>query len=244
MAERRMFSNNIINSARFLRMPNEAQNLYFHLGMRADDDGVVEGFTVIRQTGINEDNLKVLAMKGFVKVLNEDLVTFITDWTEHNKIRADRKKNSIYKELLLEICPQLELKEPKVRADRKKDGTSQCQPMDGIGKDRLGKVSIGEERLESIGLFINSLKQQFNIAMLGVVDQTNIINWCKELDFNPKEEYDKSTYLQGKVEGYTKPTIRTFCNKDTYIKMANKEYRNRENKKEEKSSINFDNVVF
>lgn len=151
MAERRMFSNNIINSAKFLMMPNEAQNLYFHLGMRADDDGVVEGFTVLRQTGINEDNLKILQMKGFVKVLNEEKVTFIMDWTEHNKLRAGRKKDSIYKNLLLEVCPQIELKQTKPRADRLiNNGTSQGQPKDGvgkvsIGKDRLGEVSIVED---------------------------------------------------------------------------------------------------
>ena len=101
-----------------------------------------------------------------------------------------------------------------------------------LNKDTSIKdTSIKDDRSISTGLFLNSLKQQFNIAMLGAVDQTNIINWCKELDFNPKEEYDKSTYLQGKVEGYTKPTIRMFYKKDTYIKMANGEYRNKEPKK-------------
>ena len=64
--------------------------------------------------------LKVLAAKGFGKVLNEDLVAFIMDWREHNLIRADRKIDSIYKDLLLQIVPETELLEPRLRADLKK----------------------------------------------------------------------------------------------------------------------------
>lgn len=137
------------------------------------------------------------------------------------------------------------------------DFTPYVKFTEGLSKKNLGgkenlpskdtpikDTPIKDDRSESIGLFINSLKQQFNIAMLGSVDQTNIINWCKELDFNPKEEYDKSSYLQGKIEGYTKPTIRMFYKKDTFIKMANGEYRNREDDKGVKNNINFDNVVF
>lgn len=39
MAERRMFAKTIIDSDAFLEMPLSAQALYFHLGMRADDEG-------------------------------------------------------------------------------------------------------------------------------------------------------------------------------------------------------------
>lgn len=112
-----MFSPKIISSARFLKMPIDTQLLYFHLGMNADDDGVVEAYTVIKSVGSNEDNLRVLSAKGFVKILNEDLVSFITDWSEHNLIRADRKVDSIYKPLLLQIIPEAELIDPKPRAD-------------------------------------------------------------------------------------------------------------------------------
>lgn len=144
IANRRMFSLKIIDSARFLKMPSSTRLLYYDLCMRADDDGVVEGFNVLRMTGAAEDDLRVLTSKGFIQVLNEDLVSYIIDWTEHNKIRSDRKVDSIYKDLLLKVIPDASLLEPKERADRKKYGTSQGQPMDGIGKDRLGKVSIGK----------------------------------------------------------------------------------------------------
>lgn len=148
MAQRRMFSINIISSAKFLKMPSSTRLLYYDLGMRADDDGVVEAFNVLRMTGSTEDDLRVLVSKGYIKVLNEDLVTFITDWNEHNRIRADRKVNSMYKDLLLQVIPEAKLIEPRQRADsKKKTGRpldEQRTDMDGIGKDSIGKDSIGE----------------------------------------------------------------------------------------------------
>ena len=148
MAERRMFSKRLTNSARFIKMPSSTQNLYFHLGLNADDDGVVEAFSIMNQIGATEDDLKILVAKSFVIVLNDDLVSYIVDWRENNKIRADRKVDSIYKDLLLKVIPEVQLLESKERADRKKEdieismfegGTSHGQPMDGIGQVRLGK---------------------------------------------------------------------------------------------------------
>lgn len=119
MAERRMFSKRVIGSARFLKMPISTQCLYFHLGLNADDDGIVEAYTTIKQIGATEDDLKVLAAKGFCTVLNEDLVTYITDWRENNKLRADRKIDSIYKDLLLQMVPDVDVQQMANRADRK-----------------------------------------------------------------------------------------------------------------------------
>ena len=101
MAERRMFSKVVVESVRFLKMPVSSQNLYFHLAMNADDDGVVETYSIINLVKANEDDLRVLYAKGFVKILNEDLVTYISDWREQNKIRLDRKKDSIYADLVV-----------------------------------------------------------------------------------------------------------------------------------------------
>ena len=117
MATRRMFSSRITESTRFVKMPASSQNLYFHLGMKADDDGVVEAYPVMCVIGATEDDLRVLVGKQFVTVLNEDLVVFLNDWTENNSIRADRKVDSIYKNLLIQMVPDIELKEPKKRSN-------------------------------------------------------------------------------------------------------------------------------
>ena len=130
MANRRMFSIRVVNSARFLKMPISTQALYFHLGLHADDDGIVEAYNVINSVGCTEDDLKVLVSKGFVQVLNEDLVSYITDWNENNHIRPDRKIDSIYQDLLVSINPDVKLIEKRQRADCKPKLIDAGQPMD------------------------------------------------------------------------------------------------------------------
>lgn len=133
MAERRMFAKSIIGSARFLRMPSTSRLLYYDLGMQADDDGIVEAFSVMRTTGATEDDLKVLASKGFVSVLNDDLVAHITDWSRNNLIKKDRYHPSIYHELLVKIGLGTQM-EPGWNPS----GT-QMEPEDRLGKDSLGE---------------------------------------------------------------------------------------------------------
>lgn len=148
MANRRMFSKRVTNSAKFLKMTPSAQNLYFHLCMEADDDGIVEAFSVMQILSCSEDDLKALVGRKFIRVLNEDLVSVILDWNEHNLIRSDRKINSIYKDLLIEIAPEIELIEPKPRTDTGK--YTGGRPMDvqwtTNGRLRLGEVRVGEDK--------------------------------------------------------------------------------------------------
>lgn len=144
MAERRMFSKTVINSARFLRMPQSSRLLYYDLGMAADDDGIVEAFTVIRTTGAAEDDLRVLASKEFIKILNEDLVTFITDWKRNNYIQSDRYHESIYKGLLVKIEDSEPIESPCIHRVYNLDTEVR------LGKDSIGKVSIVEESEEEV----------------------------------------------------------------------------------------------
>ena len=141
MAERRMFAKSIINSGKFLKMPPTSRLLYYDLGMAADDDGVVEAYSVMTQTKATEDDLRVLVAKGYVRILNEDLVSLICDWQTNNTIRSDRYHPSIYAELIQQpIDNQL---------------TTNWQPSDNqmetevrLGKDRLGKDRLGKDRIE------------------------------------------------------------------------------------------------
>ena len=98
-----MFSKAIIQSVKFIKMPTSTQNLYFHLSMDADDEGIVEAFKVMRMINCSEDDLRILVAKGFIKILNEELLTWIVDWETHNVIRADRKVVSIYHDLLVKL---------------------------------------------------------------------------------------------------------------------------------------------
>ena len=136
MAERRMFSKKIVGSARFLRLPPTARLLYYDLGMQADDDGVVEAFTVLQMTHANEADLDALVEKGLIRILNDDLVTLIIDWKTNNLIKKDRYRPSFYSDLLSGT---------QVEPVWNPSGT-QVEPQDRIGKYRLDQYSIGKAR--------------------------------------------------------------------------------------------------
>jgi len=100
MGNRRMISKTVTQTQRFLRLPLEAQALYFHLIQNSDDDGVVEAFPVVRMIGVSEDNVSLLIVKDFIRPLNNEMVYFIVDFHEQNTIKKDRYKKSVYHELL------------------------------------------------------------------------------------------------------------------------------------------------
>ena len=98
MAERRMFAKTIIDSDSFLDMPLSTQSLYFHLSMRADDDGFINNPKKIqRMIGCSDDDLKLLVAKNFI-IPFESGVVVIKHWKIHNFVRNDRYKETVYQE--------------------------------------------------------------------------------------------------------------------------------------------------
>ena len=113
MAEKRMFAKSVIDSDNFLDMPLTTQALYFHLGMRADDDGFVDCPRKIqRAIGCSDDDLKLLIAKGFVIAFNSGIIV-IRHWRLHNYIPKDRYKETIY----LKEKAQLTTDENRVYSD-------------------------------------------------------------------------------------------------------------------------------
>lgn len=139
MATRRMFSKTITNSSNFLMMPQSTQNLYFHLGMNADDDGFCEHFTIMRMTESKPDDLKILQAKGFVHVF-DDRVLIILDWKENNYLRSDRYTPSKYIELYKNELKQLS------ENSCPHSGIPSGTPAVDSGKDRIGKGNKGKKR--------------------------------------------------------------------------------------------------
>lgn len=86
MANRRMFSKSVVESGRFLKLSAAAQALYFQLGMRAEDGGVVEAATVMKKIGATYADLQELIFRGFVDLLGDEkeLVVYLADWWENN----------------------------------------------------------------------------------------------------------------------------------------------------------------
>ena len=96
MAQKRMFSLQVVDTDAFMDMPTSAQALYFHLGMHGDDDGFVASpRKIARAAGCNDDDMRLLIAKGYV-IQFENGVIVITDWNVNNTLKNDRYKETIY----------------------------------------------------------------------------------------------------------------------------------------------------
>ena len=96
MAEKRMFSKAVIDSDIFLDMPLTAQALYFHMAMRADDDGFIDNPKKIqRMVGATDDDFRFLIENQFIITFESGIIA-IKHWKLHNYIRLDRYKPTIH----------------------------------------------------------------------------------------------------------------------------------------------------
>lgn len=93
-----MFDIETVDTDLFLDMPQSTQNLYFHLGMRADDDGFISNpKKIIKTIGANEDDLKILIAKKFIIPFETGIIV-IRHWKLNNYLRKDRYVETIYRE--------------------------------------------------------------------------------------------------------------------------------------------------
>ena len=146
MAERRMFSKEIVSSDAFLDMSQTTQNLYFHLGMNADDEGFISSpRTVLRMIGANANDLDLLLAKRYAVGFDSGIVV-IKHWKLNNQMRKDRVKDTVYleeKNMLQEkengvyslISNDYEVLQPTVN-----QVSTKCPPS--IGEVRVGEDSI------------------------------------------------------------------------------------------------------
>lgn len=149
MAEKRMFTQKIIDSDAFLDMPLSTQALYFHLNMRADDDGFINNPKRIQRTiGASEDDLKLLIAKRFV-ICFENGVIVIKHWRMHNTLRKDRYTPTVYQEQYL----QLDVKDNNSYTEKPVNQLATTWQPDGnqlatqnrLDKNRLDKISLEED---------------------------------------------------------------------------------------------------
>ena len=159
MAEKRMFTQKIIDSDAFLGMPTSAQALYFHLNMRADDDGFVNNPKKITQyVGAAEDDLKLLLLKRFI-IGFESGVIVIKHWRIHNTLKNDRYMPTDYQDEL----SMLDLKDNKAYTEKDhvsgpvlacgtkvepewNQNGNQLEPQNRIDKNSIDKIREDKER--------------------------------------------------------------------------------------------------
>lgn len=139
MANRRMFSKTIIDSDAFTDMPPTAQALYFHLAMRADDDGFNNKPKQIKKMiGASDEDLNLLISNQFIISFDSGVVV-IAHWNMHNSIPNDRYKKTIYQD-----------EKALLQVDGNKMYTTCKQNVYKMDTQvRLGKDSIEEEEEEA-----------------------------------------------------------------------------------------------
>ena len=224
MAERRMFAKTIIDSDAFLEMPVTSQLLYFHLSMRADDDGFVnKPKSLMRMVGCKDDDLMLLFAKKFL-IPFESGVVVIKHWKIHNYIRKDTYTETKYKEekATLELdensAYRLAGESPLHLRD---ESVTSPSTQDRLGKDRdrleLGEDSIKEAKppkpmRHKYGAYENVLFTDEEIAKLREEFPHDFADRIERLS-----EYMAST---GKRYKNHLATIRNWARKDAEKKPA------------------------
>lgn len=149
VANRRMFSRDVVMTDDFLDLPPTTKALYFFLNLEADDDGFVGNpKTIMRLVGTTKEDMKLLIEGNYVLLFNSGVVV-ITDWTEHNSIRKDRKKPTRFAEEMQQIALVEGNKYQWLSDVQPTDNqlTTKCQTNGCIGEDRRGEDRIGEDRI-------------------------------------------------------------------------------------------------
>lgn len=221
MAERRMFTQKIIDSDAFLDMPLSTQALYFHLNMRADDDGFINNPKRIQRTiGASEDDLKLLLAKRFV-IGFQSGVLVIKHWRMHNTLRKDRynptqyqeelamldiKDNNAYTERLPEILAVSALPEtvPETVATTWQPHGNQLEPQYSIGK-----VSIDKYREDKGNTYASdeAAPPEPQISCQQIVDMYNSI--CKSFPSVRSLSESRKKAIKARLKTYTIEDIKT-----------------------------------
>lgn len=175
-----MFSKTIIDSDAFLDMPTSAQSLYFHLAMRADDDGFVGSPRKIqRMVGASEDDLRILVAKRFIIAFESGIVV-IKHWRIHNYIQADRYKETNY----IKEKSQLAIEKNNAYTEKIQDVSildTRCiqDVSSSETQDRLDKDRISKDRIEDCAEEVAVEEEPKRIPYQKIQEMFNVI--CKDL---------------------------------------------------------------
>lgn len=158
-------------------MPLSTQALYFHLAMRADDDGFLNNARkIMKIVGASQADYDRLVEDRLVLQF-DDGICVIKHWRIHNYLRADRYKETQYTEekskLYLKENGAYTLNKDKAVASLSTNGKPLDTHMDTVGipddnqmdtagytndnqmstwltQDRIGKDRIGKESIKNI----------------------------------------------------------------------------------------------
>lgn len=207
MAERRMMAKSIIDSDAFLDMPISAQALYFHLLVRADDDGFNNSCAkIMRMVCATKNDMDILILKRFVITFDTGIVV-IKHWRIHNYIQKDRYKETLH----TNEKEQLEIKTNGAYTIRSEvvyplqiddccDSDTLCI-QDAYNMD--AQVSVVKSSLDKIRLDKSSLEK--SIGRFTPPSLKDIEAYCKETKskIDPQtffDYYEANGWMTGRVK--------------------------------------------
>jgi len=146
LANRRMFSKEIVDSDAFYNMPLSSQCLYFHLCLSADDDWFIwNNKKIIRIIWGKKSDYKKLVEKRFVLDF-WNWICVIKHRKISNYIRKDRYNKTTYTKEMQKI----RVKENGSYTEKTKPGQPVVNQKTTSGWRSIGKDSIVEKRKEYI----------------------------------------------------------------------------------------------
>lgn len=150
MAERRMFAKSVVDSDAFLDMPLTTQALYFHLSMRADDEGFIGNpKKIVGMLGAAKSDFRMLIKRDFIIQFDSGVVA-IKHWKTHNYISPSKLKPTAYsneKQLLLgrsQSAPEVGKKSDESRQLSDDKSAQVSIEKDSIDKESSDKFNSGE----------------------------------------------------------------------------------------------------
>lgn len=150
MANKRMFSVDVVETDAFLDLPPKTQALYFHLGMRADDDGFVSSpRTIVRTIGCTTGDLKQLEAAGYVISFSSGVLV-VTDWKVNNTLKSDRYRKTMFQNelaLLKESASKRYILSDNgtISEPIRNQNGNQQEPQYSIVKDSVEKCRLEQE---------------------------------------------------------------------------------------------------
>ena len=166
MAQKRMFDKVVTTSDDFLELSAEAQCLYFHMGMLADDDGLAKNYrSYMKLIGATDEDLQSLIDKSFIYKFDSDVIA-IKHWKINNTVRSDRYRPTIFQNEF----SRLDIAENNEYIILDTNGIPDGNQMDtknSLEKKREEKNSTEEEREDVIILSAN------DVVVKDVIDYLN-----------------------------------------------------------------------
>lgn len=234
MAQKRMFDKNVVESDKFLDLPNSSKALYFMAGMEADDKGFFQPRKLQRMCGFSDDDYKILIAKGFF-ITFESGVMVVTDWNKNNWLDSRRVTETEYVDelkMLKLINNKYELANPtdsKCLAGAKPSLREYSIVEYSIEENSIVECSSNKRENEIkkiIDFYNNNIGQLTPYAMTILESYMDQIETdCIILAMQKAVESNKRNmqYIKGILNNWTKAGIKTLVEaKDEEIAFKNK----------------------